>query len=223
MATIDELKGLASTRLGFAKGNYFLVEVPSLTGGSFLGDLLGNLVPSIPGITSNTPSTREMSTLCTSATLPGRQVLTSIRNIGTENQKIAYGYAVDDVQLTFHLLNDYGVKSFFDKWYSKIIDVENFDIGYKDDYSFTTKIHQLRKPIFNAGAEFGPLNVNLDLGGGSVYTVELEKSFPTTINAIELGDGNESFVQLSVQLSYTNWRSVTPSLLSNIGLNIGLG
>ena len=223
MATIDELKSLASTRLGFAKGNYFLVEVPSLTGGSFLGDLLGNLVPSIPGITSNTPSTREMSTLCTSATLPGRQVLTSIRNIGTENQKIAYGYAVDDVQLTFHLLNDYGVKSFFDKWYSKIIDVENFDIGYKDDYSFTTKIHQLRKPIFNAGAEFGPLNVNLDLGGGSVYTVELEKSFPTTINAIELGDGNESFVQLSVQLSYTNWRSVTPSLLSNIGLNIGLG
>lgn len=223
MASIDELKSLASTRLGFARGNYFLVELPNLSGGGFLGNLLGGLIPSIPGITGGgVPTTRELSTLCTTATLPGRQVLTSNRYIGLENQKMAYGYAVDDVALTFHLLNDYGVRNFFDKWYSTII-AENFDVGYKDDYAKTVKIHQLRKPIFGRTATFGPLSANISLGGGSVYTVELEKAFPSTISTIELGDANEGVVQATITLSYTNWRAVTPSLLSNIGGGINLG
>lgn len=222
MATIDELKGLASTRLGFARPNHFMVELGPV--GFSVGNLLGGLIPSIPGlIGNNQPNGRELSTLCNAAQLPGRQVLTMNVTRGLEMQKMPNGYAVDDVTLSFHLLNDYGVKNYFDEWYSTIIN-ENKDVNYKDTYVRSVKIHQLRKPILGRTATFGPISTNLELGGGSVYTVELKDAFPTTLSGIELSDdATDAVMKFSVQLSYTDWESKTPSLLSNIGGGIGFG
>jgi len=222
MATIDELKGLASTRLGFARPNYFMVELGR--GGLTAGNLLGGLVPSIPGlIGDNNPNSRELSTLCNAAQLPGKQVLTMPVTRGIVQQKVAHGYAVGDVTLSFHLLNDYGVKNYFDEWYSTIIDA-NKDVNYKNTYVRPVKIHQLRKPIFGKTATFGPLSANLELGGGSVYTVELKDAFPTTFSDIELtDDGENGIMKFSVQISYTDWETKRPSILSNIAGGINLG
>lgn len=222
MATIDELKGLATTRLGFARPNYFLVE---LGGAGFsVGNLLGGLVPSIPGLFGgNSPTSRELSTLCNAAQLPGRQILTMPVTRGIVQQKMAHGYAIDDVTLSFHLLNDYGVKNYFDEWYAQIID-QNKDVNYKNEYTRSVKIHQLRKPIFGRTATFGPLSANLELGGGSVYTVELKEAFPTTMSTVDLtDDGENATLRFSVQISYTDWESKRPSILSNIGGGINLG
>ena len=78
-------------------------------------------------------------------------------------------------------------------------------VGYKRDYAKPVKIHQLRKPIKALGTSLGPININVGLGGGTVYSVELIDAFPTTINAVELSNELDGLVQVSVQLSYTNW------------------
>ena len=82
-------------------------------------------------------------------TMPGKQILTNDRRIGMEFSKVAYGYAVDDVTMTFYALNDYGIKKYLDNWTSTILDEENQTVAYKNEYQRDIRIHQLRKPIIN--------------------------------------------------------------------------
>ena len=56
--------------------------------------------------------------------LPGRQILTQERIIGMKQKKVAYGYAEEDVSMTFYVMNDYGIKEYFDEWQSRIIDFQ---------------------------------------------------------------------------------------------------
>ena len=187
MSSIDQLKSLASSKLGFARTNQFLVELPTNFAGS--GGFLGSL-----------------TTLLTSGVgLPGKQILTHDRRIGMEFQKVAYGYAVDDVNLTFYALNDYGTRKYFDEWRSYTLNENGHIAGYKKDYAKDVKIHQLRKPIKNIGTSAGPIKVNIGLGAGSVYSVRLKDAFPTTVQAVELNNDLDGLVQIGVQLSYTNW------------------
>ena len=62
------------------------------------------------------------------------------------------------------------------------------------------------------GGVISALRGELDLGflgqNDTVYSCELIQAFPTTLGQIQLGDGNaDGIVELSVQLSYKNWRS----------------
>lgn len=231
MATVDDLKSIATAKLGFAKPNQFLVElppVPFLANGNGIGfgQALKELfpIPSVPGIIdAGVPGTREMNILCSNLNLPGKQVLTTERRIGMEFQKIAYGYASDDVNMTFYLMNDYGVKRYFDAWISGIIDEETGMVSYKSEYQRPIKIHQLRKPQTGFSANLGPLRGNLQVGGGSVYTCELIDAFPTTAQTIELTNELDGLLQLSVQISYTRWKPVTVGLQQYVegGVNLG--
>jgi len=212
MPTIDELKAVASSKLGFARTNNFLVELPPLGGGGGLSGLLSGFVPSIPGVTpASQPGARELNILCKNATLPGKQILTHDRRIGMRFEKVAYGYAVGDVNLTFFLMNDYGVMNYFDAWRAAIVDEEGFTVGYKSEYAKPVRIHQLRKPQLGVSASAGPISINVGVGGGSVYSVELEKAFPTTIGQIDFSNDLDGLVEVTVSFSYTNWRRITPS------------
>jgi len=208
MASIDELKSIASTKLGFARNNQFLVQLPPIgSGNNFLG-FLGNLfsLPSIPGTPlATTPTTKELNILCASAQLPGKQILTADRRIGMEFQKVAYGYAVPEVNLTFYLMNDYGVKTYFDAWMKSTLNEEAGTVAYKNEYQHSIKIHQLRRPIKGTSLNVGPLGINFDFGGGSVYVCELLEAFPTTMSTIELSNELDGLLQLSVTFSYTRW------------------
>lgn len=208
MSSIDELKSIATAKLGFARNNQFLVQLPSVgSGNNFLG-FLGDLfpLPSIPGTPlNNAPTTREMNVLCATAQLPGKQILTTDRRIGMEMQKMAYGYAVPEVNLTFYLMNDYGVKTYFDSWIKSTINEEAGTPAYKNEYQHSIKIHQLRRPIKGTSVNVGPLGINFDFGGGSIYVCELLEAFPTSLSTIELSNELDGLVQLSVTFSYTRW------------------
>tara|TARA_B100001173_G_C15983053_1_gene545485 strand:+ start:885 stop:1562 length:678 start_codon:yes stop_codon:yes gene_type:complete len=225
MASIDDLKTIATTKLGFARNNQFLVQLPAIGQGTgFLG-FLGQLfsLPSIPGTPLATqPTTKDLNILCSTAQIPGKQILTSDRKIGMEMQKIAYGYAVPDVNLTFHLMNDYGIKTYFDAWIKTAVDEENGTVAYKNEYQKSIKIHQLRRPVKGFSKNVGPLNLNLELGGGSVYVCELLEAFPTTISTIDLSNELDGMLQLSVSFSYTRWKAndVTLDGLINFSTNI---
>ncbi len=182
MAQIDDLKALASVKLGFARPNNFLVTLPADFG--------------VDG--------RELNILCSNATIPGKQILTSERRIGMETQRMAYGYAVSEVSMTFYLMNDYGVKKYFDNWRTAVIDENVFDIRYKNEYQRPVQIHQLRKPLVGFSKQLGPFRPNIGIGGGTVYSCKLIDAFPTTFNAIELSNELDGLLQYTVSLSYTN-------------------
>lgn len=224
MSSIDQIKSLASSKLGFARSNQFLVELPTTFSGA--GGFLGQLTTLLTSGVGLGSGGGDLNLLCASATLPGKQILTHDRRIGMEFQKVAYGYAVDDVSLSFYALNDYGTRKYFDSWRNVVLNESGSIAGYKKDYAKDIKIHQLRKPIKNIGGGLGPIKVNLGIGGGTVYSVRLIDAFPTTIQAIELNNDMDGLVQINVQLSYTNWEAVSGGqgwIQAAAGFSGGLG
>jgi hypothetical protein len=209
--SIDQLKGLVSQRRGIARGNVYRV-----------------FFPAIPGASS-----QEVNLLCTSVNIPGRQIMTQEKKIGLINQKIAYDHAYDDVQLSFLLLNDYGIRTYFERWQNLAINQSTLEVGYLRDYAFDIRIQQLTKgfdlPVYQtpidiptipsliqrALPKIGPINLaqgSLEVSflnaNQIVYECTLIDAFPTTMNTIELGNAQEENVmELGVQLSYKNWVS----------------
>ena len=200
--SIEDIKALMNTKLGFARPNKFLVTLPTVGVG---GGLLNGIIGAFSGMGGGA-SPRELNILCSNATMPAKQVLTNDRRIGMEFQKVAYGYAVDDVSMTFYLMNDYGIKDYFDSWRSTILDEFGQASNYKNEYAKTVTIHQLRQPLKGFSKQVGPIRFNAGLGGGTVYSVDLLDAFPIASSAIELNNELDGLVQLSVTFAYTNWR-----------------
>lgn len=218
MTSIEQLKSAASLKLGFARSNQFLVQLPSNLGGKpGFGGLVGVLTKISSLLGGN-----DMNIICSRAELPGKRVLTHDRAIGTENQKVAYGYAVDDVNLTFYCLNDYGIMKYFDEWRSMTISEQPGEAMYKKDYARSVKIHQLRRPLVGVGEDLGPVRINLGLGGGSVYSVELIDAFPINVSSIELNNELDGLVEVTATIAYTNWER-TSSGQGWISASAGLG
>lgn len=222
---VDALKAQISSGGGPARPNYYLVQMPSI------GTLGG----------------RELNLLTQTATIPGRQIMTNLRQIGVTTQKMAYSYAVDDVSMSFLCLNDYKIRKYFEEWQNLAINQATGEIGYHRDYTKDVVIKQLRKgfgfPLFNTTInrniklpseiqnrlpKIGPLDlaqgeIDLDflVDGDAVYELKLYDAFPTTLQSIELGDATtDSIVQVSVQLSYRNWEGSFPKIHSKLGTQI---
>lgn len=189
MVSVDRLKSIANFKRGFAKPNQFLVELPPFA-----------------GISSD-----EVNILCSRVSLPGKQILTHDRRINMEFEKVAYGYAVDDVTMSFYLLNDYGLRKYFDDWRSSTINEETLEVAYKETYQRTIKIHQMTRPILGIGTKLGPIRASVDLGTGAAYSIELIDAFPTTIQSVDFSNELDGLLEVSVQISYTNWRRITAS------------
>ena len=107
------------------------------------------------------------------------------------------------------------------------------EVGYLRDYAFDIRIQQLTKgfglPVYQtpldiptipsliqqALPKIGPINLaqgSLEVSflntNQIVYECTLIDAFPTTMNTIELGNGQEeNIMELGVQLSYKNWVS----------------
>jgi len=206
--TVDRFKSLVSQKNGVARPNLFRVKLPSLPGAS----------------------SEELNVLCRDVSLPGRQIMTNERTIGLKRTKVPYGFAVEDVSMTFLALNDYGVREYFETWQQLAVNQNTYEVGYQrgaGGYGRTVVIEQLRrvdkvptalqKKNFNQNSlipelsDFNAFNMFYDLGLGLsdivVYKCELENAFPTTLNANLLNNDQNGLVEINVQLSYTNWHN----------------
>lgn len=206
MASIEQLKTQVSRANGIAMTNQFAVQLPNI--GGFTG--------------------RTLNLMCKSVDLPGKQVTTKEHQIGLYNEKVVDGFLVDDVSMTFYVLNDYHTKLYFDEWRKMMVNEKRGEVGYKKDYAKRVTIHQLRKPDGSGilGQEYskeisigGIFNIGFDFFANSIYTVELIEAFPTSLSAISLSNDQDGLVEMTVQFSYTNWE-VKQDLLST--LNRGL-
>jgi len=209
VANIDKFLSEISAGGGMAMGNMFKVELPTI------GD--------------NT--SEKMSLLCKSVNLPGRQMQSAEKRSGMEIKKVAYGYASDDVTMSFYVLNDYSAKEYFERWQDSVINQETHEIGYHNEYTKDVVIHQLRKGVsfpvaklklFDAGKipssirgrlprkgaiDFAQGEFDLDIlkPDDITYTCTLFDAYPTSLVAMELGNENQ-LLEVSVQLSFTNWK-----------------
>tara|TARA_B100001173_G_C15974571_1_gene541608 strand:+ start:613 stop:1260 length:648 start_codon:yes stop_codon:yes gene_type:complete len=210
MASIEEIKAVASRKQGFARSNQFLVTLPGEFGGWFSA--------------GDTP--RTINLLCSRANLPGKQIMTTERRIGLEMQKMAYGFGVSDLNMTFYLMNDYGIKDYFDAWRRRILSINDrrWQANYKNNYARPIEIHQLKRPIVGLKKSFGPIRITADLGGGTVYSVRCIDAFPTTITDVQLSNEMDGLVELSVTFAYTNWENnYRPQGWINLDIQTPLG
>ena len=196
MASIEQLKSEISRGGGLARPNQFLVQLPSA-------------------------DSRALNILCTRASLPGKQIQIHERRINMKFEKVAYGFAVDDVSLSFLLTNDYSAKVYFDNWRKKILNEETLTVNYKTEYQESVRIHQLKRPIapsINRGGGSNRLDVNIR--EDTVYSVELIDAFPTTLQSIEFTNDLDEIAEFTVKMSYTNFRVMEkPQGIASVTLN----
>ena len=211
MASIEQLKSQMNKASGIALTNQFAVQLPTIDG----------------------YEARSLNLLCKNVTLPGKQITTKDRMIGLFNEKIVDGFIIEDVSMTFYVLNDYHTKLYFDAWKSLMVDEKTGAVGYKKDYQKRITIHQLKKPDGSGllGQEYsadlsigGIFSAGIDFYANSIYSVDLLDAFPTSLSAIELTNDPDGLVEMTVQFSYTNWE-VKQDLLSklNRGIKFDIG
>ena len=187
MASINEIKALASRKGGFAQASQFLVKLPDI--GFY--------------------DTRDLNILCKSVVLPGRQILTSDRVIGVKQTKVAYGFAAGPVSMTFQVMNDYGLKEYFELWQNRIINNGNYSPSYKKTYARDMQIVQLKKGVgFDTDLQLGPFRLDIDLfqSANVVYECTLINAFPTSMTDIALSNEG-GLVELTMEFEYDNWKS----------------
>lgn len=217
---VDELKAQIGQSGGLARGNQFRVTLPQLK--------------------TFTVDANELNLMCTATVLPGRQITSLDYQVGTVNRKIANGYATGDLQLTFLVANNHIIRQYFEAWQAEAHNPVTKEVGYFDDYTYDVQIHAaergLRTSVYkrqlgltnkipsiirNRLPKLGPLDLSqdeIDLGVQfkmkDTYTCKLLECYPTTLDDQTLSNAEEGFMELSVQLSYTDWES-------NVGQHTG--
>ena len=216
--SIDTMKSTINRRGGVARGNRFGVYIthPSKSMNSLLNfnpaTLLSNLI-SGQGVNAGDfiQDPRDMFLLCQSVTMPGKRIITTEATHNHHNTKKPYSAATDEVTMTFLLTNDYYIKKYFDMWQEMIIDTRtaHYKTFYKKEYSTDVTIQQL--------------SASNDVVPG--YTIELMNAYPIQVGAIELSEGNEGLLELSITWEYDNFKSVglVDGFEDVIGRMLGIG
>jgi hypothetical protein len=188
---IDKFKSVISKRGGLAPQNRFAVYMALPLISFDPQDLIAkvfdqgaNTSGGLFGI--NDP--RDVSILCDSVSMPGRQIATSDLQNNLLAVKMPYTYMNDDVTFSFHITNDHFMKKYFEKWFNQIVDRRSMTIKYKSQYATDVIIQQL------------------DQRDVPVYTCTLRNAFPTTIAGYEVSNAGENQTQrMQITLAYDDW------------------
>jgi len=199
--SIDTIKSTINRRGGIARGNRYAVYIthPSKGMNSFLkfdpATLLSNLI-SGDGVNLGDfiSDPRDMFLLCQSASLPGKRITTTEATHNHNRTKKPYSMMTEEVTMSFLLTNDYYVKRYFDMWQNMIIDDsgDHYKTMYKRDYSTDVTIQQL-----STSNDFVP-----------GYSIQLLNAYPIQVSSVELSNGGDGLLEVSVTWEYDNWKTV---------------
>lgn len=185
--SVDILKSVINNKRGIARLNRFMVELPVIAGAI--------------------PTFEEMVVLCKTASIPGKGIATHDRSIMTENEKTGYGYIVQEMPMSFYLLNDYGMRDYFDTWMNSIVNQDTHEVSYKTEYQRSIRIHQLFFPVESRGLASTVVEAS-NIQQNKIYSIELVDAFPTTLNSIEFTNDPDVIGEVSVSIAYTKWRRI---------------
>jgi hypothetical protein len=176
----------------------------------------------------------EFNLICTGVNIPGKALATVDRMIGPNVVQIVNGVIYADVELTFMVLNDFGIKNYFDTWMDLAYDNDSQEASFKSEYIKPVTIQALRKgvsmPVYqtslgipklpstiqNRLPKIGPFDFaqgELDLDfltkDDITYAVDLEDAFCTGVSGIDFDNEADGIASISISLSYTKWKSTT--------------
>lgn len=133
---------------------------------------------------------RDITLLCRSVNMPGRQIQTLEFQSNKKLIKIPNGIINDELNMSFLLTNDYYVKKMFENWMHNIFNVEKYYVNYIDDFSVDVIVQQLDKNDI------------------PVYGVKLKKAFPITMESVALSNDNDAAASvLNIGWAYENYES----------------
>lgn len=186
---VDNFKTAVSKRGGLAPGNRFAVYMPlpliSIDPQELIAKAFGK---GNSGKNNFFQDPRDVSILCDSVTMPGRQISTNEVANNMLGIKMPYNYINDDVNMSFHITNDHFTKKFFEKWVNSIFDRKRMIMNYRSSYTSDIVIQQL------------------DQRDVPVYTCTLKNAYPVTVTSYELSNSSENTTQkLSVTFTYEDW------------------
>ena len=150
---------------------------------------------------------RDISMLCQTATIPGRQITTLDTSDRDAARKTPYGYLDLEVNCTFLLTEDYYIKNIFDNWMQVVYNTETAHPGYKKDFETDVRIQQLNKK------------------NKPVYGVVLEGAYPVSITDIVLDNSaTDTVATFGATFAYDKWKkeSGLESFLGQISSGIDL-
>ena len=78
---------------------------------------------------------RDISLLCETVTIPGRQIATLDYQADKQAVKIPYSFINEDVTCSFLLTNDYYMKTMFDDWLEQVFNSESYRAKFKKDFT----------------------------------------------------------------------------------------
>lgn len=173
--SVEDLKSQISSRFGPARSNRYRVYFPTVEFAT---------------------QPEALSVLCDSVSMPGRQITTTERFTDMKAQKVAYGFAAEDVEISFILTNDWSAWTYLNDWNQQIIGnvqgLRNYTVRFKADYAKDIEIEHLN-------------NNSQDLSQ-IAKRVLLQNAYPTTLNAIDLSNDSENeIIRVSASFSYDNW------------------
>jgi len=114
----------------------------------------------------------------------------------THNHHLAkkpYSMATDEVTMSFMLTGDYYMKKYFDVWQEMIVNSSgnHYKTMYKNDYCAQVQIDAL---IGDEDKTVG-------------YSCKLMNAYPIQVSQVELGEGAEGIMEITVTWEYDNWKS----------------
>ena len=212
---VDNFKSLVSKRGGLAPGNRFAVYMPLPLISFDPQELIAKAFGKGSGGGNNFfNDPRDVSILCDSVTMPGRQISTTDLSNNMLALKLPYNYINDDVTMSFHITNDHYMKKFFDNWMDRIIDRKTMTMKYRSSYATDIIIQQL------------------DQRDVPVYTCTLKNAYPITMASYELNNSSENqFQKITMTFAYEDWKqegfvesilSKGKTLLGSVGQTFGL-
>lgn len=194
--SIDTIKSVISKKGGLAPQNRFqVIFAPPAVSLLNLNpeNIVGSIISGGFSIQNLINDPRDISILCSKATLPGRTISTFDADMHVQQNKYPQTFIDEEISMTFRLTNDYYIKNMFETWMSGIFDTESYRVGFKSDYSVDVVIQQLNQK-----------NI-------PVYGVRMEKCFPTNLSAVELDNAaNDTMQEVTVTWAYDKYKPEGP-------------
>ena len=162
---VDDFK--ATFRSGFARSNRYRVFFPDDDG--------------------------TLSVMCDTIQWPGRSILTQERFVDFRANKIPYGFAKEDLSISFILDNDWTPWNYIYEWHETIVtnieDIAGYRVNLKEQYA-------------RSDIRLQHLGVSDEVKKEVVF----KNIYPISLEALDLGNGNENeVIRVSASFTYDNF------------------